>query len=180
MRSLPSFLLVQGCQTGVHVQATAYPSSMKGKKCHKASCDGNLTPQVWHSCSSLFCLALFYWFYCHFKKIESSGVIKSWPEHKFNKLSLLLTLLLILLYQKNLFFFNSCLSITEVCLSNFQLFIIKHTLVPLTLSPHNFHVQMCQTTGSRQSQFNHPFNSYSISVEVIKQRAMLMVIRDQP
>lgn len=53
-------------------------------------------------------------------------------------------------------------------------------LVPLTLGPHDLHVQMGQAAGRRQGQLNHPLNGHSVSVEVIEQGAMLVVIGDEP
>lgn len=50
----------------------------------------------------------------------------------------------------------------------------------LTLSAHNLHVQVCQPTGRRQGQLNHPLNGHCVAVQIIKQGTMLMIVRDKP
>lgn len=50
----------------------------------------------------------------------------------------------------------------------------------VTLGTDDLHVKMGKTTCGGQSQFDHPFHRNSVSVQVIKKGAVLMVIRHQP
>lgn len=55
-----------------------------------------------------------------------------------------------------------------------------HIYTNATLCSKNLHVQMCKTTGSWQCQFDHSFGSDGVAVQVVKQRAVLMVVWHQP
>jgi len=50
----------------------------------------------------------------------------------------------------------------------------------LTLSTHNLHVQMGQPARSRQGELDHPLDSHRVSIQVVKERSVLVVIGDEP
>lgn len=49
-----------------------------------------------------------------------------------------------------------------------------------TLSAQDLHMQVCQATGSRKRQFDHDLDGDRISVQIVKQRAMLVIVGHQP
>lgn len=46
----------------------------------------------------------------------------------------------------------------------------------LTLCAQDLHVQVCQAAGSRQCQFDHALDGDGVAVQVVKQRAVLVVV----
>ena len=50
----------------------------------------------------------------------------------------------------------------------------------LTLSAEDLHMQVGQATGSWQRQFDHALDGDGVVVQVVKKRAVLMVIWNQP
>lgn len=50
----------------------------------------------------------------------------------------------------------------------------------ITLSAKDFHMQVCKTTSGWQSQLDHVFDGDRVVVQVIKQRAVFMIVWDQP
>ena len=49
-----------------------------------------------------------------------------------------------------------------------------------TLGSQDLHVQVSQAAGRRQRQLDHPLDGDGVAVQVVEQRAVLVVVRHQP
>ena len=52
--------------------------------------------------------------------------------------------------------------------------------VCLTLCPHYLHVQVGEAAGRGQGQLDHALHGDRVAVQVVEQRAVLVVVRHQP
>lgn len=50
----------------------------------------------------------------------------------------------------------------------------------LTLSAHDFHVQVSQSRGYGQGHSNHTIRVHRRTIEVVEERTLLVVVRNQP
>lgn len=50
----------------------------------------------------------------------------------------------------------------------------------LTLSAEDLHVEVCQAACSRERQLDHALDGDGVAVQVVKQRAVLVIVRHQP
>lgn len=50
----------------------------------------------------------------------------------------------------------------------------------LALGAHDLHVEVCQAAGHRQRQLHHALHRHRPPVQVVEQRPLLVVLRDEP
>lgn len=50
----------------------------------------------------------------------------------------------------------------------------------LTLGAEDLHVKVCQATGCGQSQFDHALDGDGVVVQVVEERAVLVIVWHQP
>lgn len=62
-----------------------------------------------------------------------------------------------------------------------QLSVVKQTVCQMsTLCSDNLHVQVSQAAGSGQRQFDHALHGHCIAIQVVEERAVLVVVGNQP